>query len=228
MGKSFTNPIGAVTNIGTMGLVGYDGKKFGRGVISEGANQASGGKISEVGNQLADSLLGERTPGTPDEVIDMADPLGREHQRTAIGKFGEMLNQDVGQLSRIQTGQLEKQAMAGANDQERLAKQMVAQRGLGNSSVGLNAILNQKADLGNKIGSIRANQPMLENQMKQQNLQFASGGINQILNEQGQSKVLKMGQQAQGRSGGIVGALMPVAGSVLGGVAGSGGFNKYF
>lgn len=166
-------------------------------------------------------LKGKKDPGTPDEVIDLADPAGRSLQSQAIGQYGDFLNKDVGQMARNQSALLEKQAKTGADDQERLARQMVTQRGLGNSSVGLNAILNQKRDLGDKLGSIRANQPMLENQMKQQNLTFATGGINSILNEQGQSKVLKMGQESKGRQGGLLPILMGGAGAYMGGPGGA-------
>lgn len=227
MGKSMSNPIGAVTNIATGGMVGYENGKFGKGEVLNLANKASGGEISKLGNGLMDVAFGKKTPGTPDEVIDMASPTGRALQETALGKYGEVMNQDVGQLANLQIDNQSRLARAGADDQERMAKQMVAQRGLGGTSLGLNAILGQKANLGNKLNDISGQRPMLENQMRQQNLGFASSGINQILNEQGQSKVLKMGQQAQGRSGGLVAAALPVAGQVLGGMAGSGAFNKF-
>lgn len=168
-----------------------------------------------------DLLLGKKDPGTPDEVIDLASKQGRELQEGALGKFGDVLNQDTSQLARNQTALLEKQAVAGSQDQERLARQMVAQRGLGSSSVGLNAILNQRAGVTDKLGAIRANQPMLQNQMQQQNLGFATQGINSILGEQGQSKVLKLGQASKGRQGGLMPLIGGAAGAYFGGPAGA-------
>ncbi len=216
--------VNVATNVATGGMVGYKDGGFGKGEVIKLGNKASGGELSKIGNGLMDTFMGKKDPGTPDEVIDLADPTGRAFQKQAIGQYGDMMNQDFTQLAANQTASLENQARAGANDQEIRAKQMVAQRGLGGTSLGLNAILNQKAGLGDQIGAIRANQPMLQNQMSKENLQFASGGINQILNEQGQSKVLKMGQQAQGRGGGLLGMAMPIAGQVLGGMAGAGAF----
>lgn len=224
MGKA----LNVVTNVASGGMIGYGDQGFGKGEAIKLGNKATGGELSKLGNGLMDIALGAKTPGTPDEVIDLGDPTGRAFQKQAIGQYGDMMTQDFGQMAANQTTNLENQARAGANDQEIRAKQMVAQRGLGGTSLGLNAILNQKAGLGDQIGAIRANQPMLKNQMSKDNLQFASGGINQILNEQGQSKVLKMGQQAQGRSGGLLGMAMPIAGQVAGGMAGSGAFNKSF
>jgi len=225
-----SNPIGIATNIATGGMVGYQNGGFSTGAISGAADNAlTGGKVNSemrnLGNGLMDVAFGKKTPGTPDQVIDLASPTGRALQENALGKYGDVMNQDVGQLAGLQIDTQSKLARAQAGDQERLAKQMVAQRGLGGTSLGLNAIIGQKANLGNKLNDIAGQRPMLENQMRQQNLGFASQGINQILNEQGQSKVLKMGQQAQGRSGGLMAAALPIAGQVLGGMAGSGAFN---
>lgn len=224
MGKSMSNPIGAVTNIATGGIVGYENGKFGKGEVLNAANKASGGELSKIGNGLMDVAFGKKTPGTPDEVIDLASPTGRALQEQAMNQYGQMLNQDTSAIAANQISQQENQARQNVADQEIRARQMVAQRGLGNTSMGMNAILGQSANLGNQLGAIRASAPGLANQLKQQNLGFASQGVNQILNEQGQSKVLKLGQQAQGRSGGLVAAALPIAGQVLGGMAGAGAF----
>lgn len=207
--------INAATNIATFGQLGYEDGKFGQGEATKLVDKATGGAISKIGNGLKGGLLGKKDPGTPDEVIDLGDPTGRAFQNQAIGKFGGMIEQDFGQMAENQSVNLENQARAGANDQEIGARQMVAQRGLGGTSLGLSAILNQKAGLSDQIGAIRANKPMLENQMTRENLQLASGGINQILNEQGQSKVLKLGQASKGRQGG----LLPLIGAAAGAYA---------
>ena len=224
MGKTFntiSNPIGLVTNVATGGLAGYDSKKgFTRGVTLEAANQASGGAVSKVGADLKDVMLGKKTPGTPDEVIDLASPQGRALQEQMLGQYGEMAGQDVAGMAATQTAQQEAQARQLAADQAKRAEQLVAQRGLGRTASGIGAILGQQRGLGKEISAIRANQPMLTQQMKQQNLGFASSGINQILNEQGQSKVLKMGQQAGPRGGGLLPLLGGAAGAYFGGTAG--------
>lgn len=213
--------INAATNVATGGRVGYSDGKFGKGEAIKLGDKATGGALSKFGNGLKDTFLGKKDPGTPDEVIDLGDPTGRAFQNQAIGKFGGMIEQDFGQMAENQSVNLENQARAGANDQEIRARQMVAQRGLGGTSLGLSAILNQKAGLSDQIGAIRANKPMLENQMTRENLQLASGGINQILNEQGQSKVLKMGQASKGRQGGLMPLIGAGVGAYLGGPAGA-------
>lgn len=225
MGKSVSNPIGAVTNMATGGMVGYSDGKFGRGAVLDAANKASGGELSKIGNSIMDTAFGSKIPGTPDSVVDLGSAQGRALQEQALGQYGNLMNQDYSQLAKNQINQQENQARQGVADQETRARQMVAQRGLGNTSMGMNAILGQSAGLNNQIGAIRAQEPALAQQMKLQNLNASSQGVNQIMNEQGQSKVLKLGQQAQGRSGGLVGAALPIAGQVLGGMAGAGAFN---
>jgi len=218
VGKSISNPIGAATNLATGGLVGYDPAKGGVtwGVTAGAINKATDGGLSKVAGSIADIALGEKTPGTPDSVIDMASPQGRALQEKALGQYGSMLGQNTDALAANQIAQQEQQARQGVADQEMKARQLVAQRGLGGSAAGINAILGQQQGLGQQLGAIRAQQPGLAQQMKQQNLGFASQGVNQILNEQGQSKVLKMGQQAQGRSGGLLGMALPIAGQIAG------------
>ncbi len=166
-------------------------------------------------------LQGKETPATPNEVIDLASPKGREIQEGLLSRYGDAANQDVGAMAQRQTSILEEQARAGVGDQERLAQKMVAQRGLGGTSLGLNAILNQSKGLGDQLGTIRANQPMLQNQLGQQNLNFATSGINQILGEQGSSKALKMGTPAGPRTGGLAPLLGGAAGAYFGGPGGA-------
>jgi len=189
------------------------------GVPGMALNKLTGGKLDKNPFGL---LMGEKSAATPNEVIDMASPQGRAFQEQALGQYGKFLGEDVSGLARAQSANLENMARSGAADQEMRARQMVAQRGLGGTSLGLNAILGQSAQLGNQIGAIRAQSPELERQMRQQNLNFATGGINQILGEQGQSRVLKMGQAAGPRTGGLAPLIGAGLGGLLGGPAGAG------
>lgn len=226
--KSATNPIGLVTNIASGGTIGFDGNSFGKGVVLEAANKATGGSLSKIGNSFKDVALGKETAATPNEVIDMASPEGRKLQEQLLSQYGQGIGTDVSGIAQQQVAAQENQIMQNAADQKMRAEQLVAQRGLGRTASGIGAILNQQKGVADQIGAVRSQLPGLQEQIRQQNLNFASSGINQVLNEQGQSKVLKLGQAAQPRSGGLLAAALPLAGTVLGGVAGSGGFNKYF
>lgn len=228
--KSATNPIGFVANAASGGLIGYDPSKGGitGGVVGQGLDKLSGGAIKGALNSLQDVALGKETAATPNEIIDMASPEGRKLQEQLLGQYGQGIGKDVSGIAQQQVTAQENQIMQNAADQKMRAEQLVSQRGLGRTASGIGAILNQQKGVADQIGAVRSQLPGLQEQMRQQNLNFASSGINQVLNEQGQSKVLKMGQAAQPRSGGLLAAALPMAGSVLGGVAGSGGFNKYF
>jgi hypothetical protein len=224
MGKALNTAIDASFQLGTGGAVGYSDGGFKRGIVAEGVNKATGGDLSKIGNSLKDTLLGKKTPGTPDEVIDLADPEGRRLQSELLAQYGNQINQDTSGIAQQQITAQENQLLQNAKDQEMRAQQLVAQRGLGRTASGIGAILNQQRGLSDQVSAVRAQLPGLQQQMKQQQLGFATGGINQILNEQGQSKVLKLGQQAQPRSGGLLAAALPIAGQVLGGMAGAGAF----
>lgn len=191
---------------------------MGKAVKTAGLAGATGGASLAFTGAGKDLLFGKKTPGTADEIIDLASAHGRSLQEQALGEYGSMLKQDTSDLARREIVQKENQARAGAEDQLRKANQLVAQRGMGGSASGINALLNSNRDIGDRIGDIRSQQPALERNLKQQNLSFASGGINSILNEQGQSRIFKQGQQAQGRGGGLVGALAPMAGTIAGGM----------
>jgi hypothetical protein len=182
--------------------------------------------IGKVTNPLVDTLVGVDQAATPNEIIDMASPEGRKLQEQLLGQYGQGIGKDTNGIAQQQITAQENQIMQNAADQKTRAEQLVAQRGLGRTASGIGAILNQQRGVADQIGAVRSQLPGLQEQMRQQNLNFASSGINQILNEQGQSKVLKMGQAARPSNGGLLAAAAPIAGSVLGGMAGSGAFNK--
>jgi len=182
--------------------------------------------IGKVTNPLVDTLVGVDQAATPNEIIDMASPEGRKLQEQLLGQYGQGIGKDTNGIAQQQITAQENQIMQNAADQKTRAEQLVAQRGLGRTASGIGAILNQQRGVADQVGAVRAQLPGLQEQMRQQNLNFASSGINQVLNEQGQSKVLKMGQAARPSNGGLLAAAAPIAGSILGGMAGSGAFNK--
>ena len=217
--------LNVATNVATGGLMGFD-KGFTTGVVSGAADKALlGGKIGSTAEKaqsgIFDTIMGKKTPGTPDSVIDLASPTGRALQEQLLGQYGETLGQDTSGMAAQQVASQEAQARQLAKDQEMRAGQLVAQRGMGGTASGIGQILGQQRGLGEQVSAIRAQQPALAQQMKQQNLNFATSGINQILNEQGQSRALKMGQAATGRQGGLLPLIGGAAGAYLGGPAGA-------
>lgn len=153
---------------------------------------------------LGDMLLGQKDPGVAAQTIDLASPEGRDLQSKLLKEYGKT----IGQGADAEVSAMEAQARQNVADQERRAAQLVAQRGMGGTASGINAILNQKKGLNDQIAAIRAQAPGLA----RQNLNFATSGINQILGEQGSSKIYSAGTPSQGRTGGLA--------PLLGGAAG--------
>jgi hypothetical protein len=216
MGKSFSNPIGAATNIATGGMVGYSDGHFGTGAVSGIADKASGGAITKGIDAIGDTLLGKKDPGQAAQTIDLNSAQGTDIQNTLLNQLSSVGSKDYGRIAQNQTDQQENQARQGVADSEMIARQNVAQRGLGNTSMGLNAINGANQNLGSKIGEIRAGKLGLENQMQQQGLGLATHGVNAILGQQANAKIYSPAVASKGRQGG----LMPLIGAGVGGYFG--------
>lgn len=194
---------------------------------------AGGGLIG----QGKDLLFGKKEAGTAGGFV--SSDLSAE-QNAALGQYNKLLDTDTQTLANSQinaqtTGLRraaevqEAGARQAAQDAQMNAQKMVAQRGLGNSSVGLNAVLNQSRGLSEKIGDIRANefsqraqieaqQPMLAYNLKTQNLATATGGINNILGTR--ERFYQQGT-AGGRKGGLAPLVGAAAGAYFGGPQGA-------
>lgn len=172
-------------------------------------------------NMLTNVLKGKKDPGQAAVTTNFNSAQGTAAQNQLIDKFSTMGNQDFSGMANAQTAQQENQARQNVADQTMKAQQMVAQRGLGNTSMGLSAMLGQGQSLGNEIGQIRANRPMLENQMKMQNLNAASQGINSILGQQAGAMTYTPAVASKGRQGGLMGIAGAGIGAMMGGPAGA-------
>lgn len=180
-----------------------------KSVTGAAAGIMNSGLSPFTGGALGDTFFGKEDPGQAASLVNVNSPEAQRLSSQAMGKYGDYLNQDTNQMAANQTAQLENQARQNAADSEMQAKQAVAQRGLGNTSLGLNAIINTHQNLNKDIGAIRANQPMLANQMGQQNLNFAAGGIGNLMGQQNNGMIYNKAVASQGRlPGGIAPLLM--------------------
>ncbi len=183
-----------------------------------------------LGVNVGDQLMGG--PGTPAQQLNMNSAAGQAASNAALGqtqgmmgKYQDLMNQDTSQLAANQTQQEMNQARQNSQDSSMRAQQEVAKRGLGGSSLGLSAILGGQQQLGNQLGSIQANEPMLARQMQMQNYQAAgtgmaqaNGGISGLLNAQNSGNIY----QKQGApTTGLLGSMMPAMGQGLGNAAGA-------
>jgi hypothetical protein len=199
--KTVGKAVGGVAGGGIGSLLGPAGTVIGAGLGASGGLGA-----------ITDVLLGKKDPGTKDRYTEL-DPL----QKVALGKYGELLGQDTDSFASNAVQKAEEQARANAGDLERKATQLVAQRGLGNSSVGLNAIINSTRNLGDQVGAIRSSLPIMKYDMKVNNLGNAANGINGILDK----RMFIQGNPSTGRSGGLLGLGLGGLGAYYGGPGGA-------
>ena len=201
MGKSLSSITGSVGNI--ISKVPIIGRPVGN-------------LVKDVGNDVTDVTFGAETAATPDQLIDLGSKQGRGLQEQLLTKYGEGINNDTSKIAGSQIAAQENQARQNADDQANLARQLVNQRGLGGTAGGISQLLGGQQGLQNQLGAIRAQAPQLQEQLRRQNLDYASQGINQTLAEQGQSKIFAQGTAAQPRNGGILQGLSGGLGSALG------------
>lgn len=217
-----------------IGRIGAGVATFG---LSEVANEATGGGLWGEGSNvlgLGDVLRGEKDPGVADKWLDLDPSLrrnveaGRQQQLAGINIYGDELKRlrgvDPEKLANIVQAKKEKQLLGQGEDQKRRAQQLVAQRGLNRSSVGLNAMLNADRQTNKDIASARAEAPMLKEKIAQQRLgsiQQATGGINQALGAQGAQRDFVQGRTGGQRSGGLLGLAGGAIGAYYGGPQGA-------
>jgi len=174
----------------------------------------SKGKVGDIasGGGLSDILLGRQSKEEKAGYIPL-DKL----QVQALGKYGELLNKDTNQLASAAIERNDAGIRAAGDDATRQAQALVAQRGLGSSSVGLNAILNQKRDMGEKLAANRAGLPQLQYDMGLNNLNSATNGLQNIFG----SRLYKNGTPTGPRQGGLLPLIGAGVGAAYGGPQGA-------
>lgn len=172
------------------------------------------GSLVTGGNGLGilNSFMGKKDKGASSGYL----PL-HAVQEKALGKYSDLLDVNTDKIADTSIANQERQIRTNLADSERKAKELVAQRGLGRSSVGLNAILGASKDMGNQIGQVRSSLPALQYDMRTANLGNASQGIGNILN----SRAYIQGNPGAGRAGGLLPLLGLGAGAMAGGAPGA-------
>jgi len=209
----------------------------GTGGLSEIANEVTGGGVWGNGSNffgLGDLLRGEKSPSTPDKWLELDPSLkkvvdqARGGQQLGLSGYESELNRlsgvDPAKLAGIVSAKKEKLARAQNEDMKRRAQQLSAQRGLSRSSIGLNAMLNADKEQAEKISEVRANKPLLEQDIANQkigSLRNATGGINEVLQSPGQQRDFVSGKTGGVRSGGLMGLAGLGLGAYYGGPQGA-------
>lgn len=174
------------------------------GGLSEVATMGEGGGLSNL-------LLGKKAKDIkPDDIANQI----RATQTKGINELNAALdNKNSEQIVKEQVTREKAGVLTAAQDARRNAQRMMAQRGLQNSSLGLNQERSITQDTTKALGTIDARIPgaVRDQQLKDAHTRIGVGNINQ----NGINFHTIEGQ----RSGGLLGiasALAPVAGTVAG------------
>lgn len=184
-----------------------------------------------------DTLFGKKDMGTADRIIDLDPSLKKAVEGARANQYGatqfihremeRLKGKDPSKLASLLTAQKQKGLQQEAQDQEMRAKQLVAQRGLGRSSVGLGTIMRAGEDARKKAQEIGALSPLQEESLMRQraaDMGRLSGMANQILGAQGAQRQVMLGRQGTGkRSGGLLKGALQIGGGILGGMKGGAG-----
>lgn len=163
---------------------------------------------------LKNTLLGKKSEGSPEKYSQL-----NPEQLNALGLYNEGLNNlknfNPEEQARVSILNQERMAQSGVADAERQARDLVAQRGLNKSAAGISAILGVGRGYNDKIQAIRAQQPLMQQQLEGERLNrlgSLSGGINAIYDTRMYTPAVAGGV----RSGGILGPLLGAAGTAAG------------
>lgn len=194
----------------------------------------TGGLLGGSGANVKDFLLGKKKGGfSADEIageIRRVQGKGILTAEKGLEKLNKELETDGGDLAAAQyTKGLEKQketVLTSAQDARRRAQQLMAQRGLKNTSLGLAADRSTTQEAGRQMSGIQSqysNIPLIQREQRLNEAQMLqSGGLGTFGGLGGASGVRFHGQEGS-RSGGLLGitsALAPAAGAIAGGIFG--------
>tara|TARA_R110000868_G_scaffold87034_5_gene243670 strand:+ start:8948 stop:9709 length:762 start_codon:yes stop_codon:yes gene_type:complete len=202
-------------------------KGAGIGSLLGVGGMVTGGLLGGSGANVKDFLLGKKKGGfSADEIageIRRVQGKGILTAEKGLEKLNKELETDGGDIVRQQIAQQQKGVLTSAQDARRRAQQLMAQRGLKNTSLGLASDRSITQQAGSENASLQSQIPGL---VRQQNLADANmlqqAGQGTFGNLGGTAGIRFQGQEGS-RSGGLLGvasALAPAAGAIAGGIFG--------
>jgi hypothetical protein len=197
------------------------------GLLLGGASGASGASVK-------DFLLGKKKGGfSADEIageIRRVQGKGILTAEKGLEKLNKEMETDGGELAAQQYRKgLEQQktgVLSAAQDARRRAQQMMAQRGLKNTSLGLSSDRSITQDVGKQMGTIQSqysNIPLVQRQQRLADAQIMQQAGQGTFGNLGGTAGIRFQGQEGSRSGGLLGvasALAPAAGAIAGGIFG--------
>lgn len=187
----------------------------------------TGGLLGGSGANVKDFLLGKKKGGfSADEIageIRRVQGKGILTAEQGLEKLNKAMETDADSIVKQQAAQQQKGVLSAAQDARRRAQQLMAQRGLKNTSLGLASDRSITQQAGAQNASLNAQLPgMIRNQRITDAQTMQQGGLGTFGGLGGSSGVRFHAQEGS-RSGGLLGvasALAPAAGAIAGGIFG--------
>lgn len=187
----------------------------------------TGGILGGGGGAVKDFLLGKKKGGfSADEIageIRRVQGKGILTAEQGLEKLNKAMETDADSIVREQAARQQTGILSAAQDARRRAQQMMAQRGLKNTSLGLASDRSITQSVGEQNAALQAQLPgMIRNQRIADAQTLQQGGLGTFGGLGGSAGVRFHGQEGS-RSGGVLGvasALAPLAGTVAGGIFG--------
>lgn len=172
---------------------------------------------------IGDFIKGKEVKGYRDPLTGKIRPV----QFSAIKGVGHGINAINAELSkktseniaREQVARQQQNMVTAAQDARRRAQQLIAQRGLSGSSLGLRQELGAQRDMASQSAALQAQLPAIirERVLQDNNARIAANA--NAFNQLGGMQTITPTRQGGGRTGGLLGAaagLAPLAGTVAG------------
>ena len=174
---------------------------------------SSAGKSSGI----QDALFGKK------QGASKADPIAQDVRRVqlqalntqeqGLGEMNKALAYDPSKRAAFDIARQKTLATSGLQDQRRELQAQIARRGLGNSSIGLNAALGLQKQTGDQVRQIEASRPQLQQQLAEQRAnKFLQAGGNVMAS---QNAPIQFRDVEGKRGGGISGLLGAAAGGLM-------------
>lgn len=197
-------------------------KRVGLGLATGGISELAGGP-----DGLKNILLGKKRGGFSADAIGgqirAAQAQGIASAQKGLGELNTALDKDVSGAIQGAAAREQKTVITAAQDARRRAQQMIAQRGLQGSSLGLSQDRSITQNLGEQSAAIQGSIPERIRQMQLQNASARLSAGQGLFGGLGGSSGIRFQGQAGSRSGGVLGfasALAPIAGTIAGGAFG--------
>jgi len=179
------------------------------------------------GGNMSDILLGKKQGGQSADAIAAeiraAQSQGIASARQGLTDLNKALETPADQMVRNQFATQQRGMVTGAEDARRKAQELMARRGLQNTSLGFRAERGAVQDLANQTSALNAQLP---GAIRQQQMADAQARINAgqgLFGQLGGGAGVQFKPVQSQRSGGllgIAGAIAPLAGTVAGGMMG--------